>query len=56
MTFLVCLTIADLFITIGILTGAIRYIRSDDSDSTPIQIFACHQGKYPGCITQNFIT
>jgi len=56
MTFLVCLTIADLFIAIGILTGAIRYIGSDDSDSTPIKVLACHQGKDPGCITQSFIT
>ena len=51
MTFLVYLTIADLFIAIGILTGAIRYIGSDDSD-----VLACHQGKDPGCITQSFIT
>ena len=56
MTFLVCLTIADLFIAIGYLTGAIRFIGSDDSDSIPMRTLACHQGKDPGCITQSFIT
>ena len=56
MSFLVCLTIADLFTSIGYLTGAIRFIGSDDSDSTGMKALACHQGRDPGCITQSFIT
>ena len=56
MTFLVCLTIADLFIAVGYLTGAIRFIEADDTDSIPTRVLACHQGKDPGCITQSFIT
>jgi hypothetical protein len=50
MTFLVCLTIADLFIAVGYLTGAIRFIGADDTDSMPTRVLACHQGKDPGCI------
>ena len=56
MKLLVCLTIADLFIAIGYLTGAIRFIGADDSDSIPTRVLACHQGKDPGCITQSVIT
>jgi hypothetical protein len=38
------------------LTGAIRFIGADDTDSMPTRVLACHQGKDPGCITQSFIT
>jgi hypothetical protein len=53
---LVCLTIADLFIAVGYLTGAIRFIGSVDSEYIPMRTLACQQGKDPGCITQSFIT
>lgn len=56
MTFLVCLTVADLFIALGYLIGATRFIGSDDSHSIPTRVLACHKGKEPGCITQSFIT
>jgi hypothetical protein len=56
MTFLVYITIADLFIAVGYLTGAIRFIEADDTDSIRTRVLACHQGKDPGCITQSFIT
>jgi hypothetical protein len=39
MTFLVCLTIADLFIAVGYLTGAIRFIGADDTDSMPTRVY-----------------
>ena len=53
---LVCLTIADLFIAVGYLTGAIRFIGSVDSEYIPMRTLPCQQGKDPGCITQSFIT
>jgi hypothetical protein len=41
---------------IGFLTGAIRFIGADDSDSIPMRVLACHQGSDPGCITHSFVT
>ena len=56
MSLLVCLTIADLFVAIGMFAGVIRYLGSTDSDSTGMKALACHEGRDPGCIIQSFIT
>ena len=53
-TLLVCLTIADLFIAIGNLVGAIRFIFS--TDNVPGIVLACHDQSETGCVVQSVVT
>ncbi|VDI62809.1 Hypothetical predicted protein [Mytilus galloprovincialis] len=52
---LLCLTISDLFVALGNIFGAIRFIGSMDYKSVN-SIVACHTGRDPLCIFQAFVT
>ncbi|XP_076085080.1 G-protein coupled receptor 157-like [Mytilus galloprovincialis] len=51
---LIYLTISDFFIAIGNFSGAVRYIKSDDSNS--FKVLKCNSERDVGCIIQSFIT